>query len=246
MSVEKNQYDEGVSRVSSLLALYENLQKEGSIRKSKEIRPTDILRAALVLLHSAEEDYFRNILVHWYPLKADSKAMSEVSLAGSDGRTSKYSFDRFASFSGKTVDEVISESVREHFSRMSFNSYKDIDSRLKKIGISLAAFQRQADIDKLIQRRHKVVHEVDLVRDASSGKRQTRSIKSAQVRTWMECSMSLVQMIDDQVSAWESQEELESPVTAGGANSAISSVGEQKMRTEKNIGEAYGSWRSIY
>lgn len=36
MTVEKNQFDEGVKRVSSLLALYENLQKEGSTRKSKE------------------------------------------------------------------------------------------------------------------------------------------------------------------------------------------------------------------
>lgn len=161
MTVEKNQFDEGVNRVSSLLALYDSLQIEGSARTSKEKRPTDILRAALVLLHSAEEDYFRNILIHWYPIKADSKALSEVSLAGSDGRTSKYSFDRFASFSGKTVDEVISESVREHFSRMSFNSYKDIDSRLKKIGLSLGAYKRQAEIDALIQRRHKVVHEVD-------------------------------------------------------------------------------------
>ncbi len=164
------------------------------------------MRAALVLLHSAEEDYFRNILIHWYPIKADSKALSEVSLAGSDGRTSKYSFDRFASFSGKTVDEVISESVREHFSRMSFNSYKDIDSRLKKIGLSLGAYKRQAEIDALIQRRHKVVHEVDLMQDESSGKSRTRPIKSAQVRIWMECSMGLVQTIDEQVSAWEKQE----------------------------------------
>lgn len=206
MTAEKSQFDEGVKRVSSLLALYENLQKEGSTRTSKEKRPTDILRAALVLLHSAEEDYFRNILIHWYPLKADPKALSEVSLAGSDGRTSKYTFDRFASFSGKTVDEVISASVREHFSRMSFNSYKDIDSRLKKIGVSLSAYERQADIDTLIQRRHKVVHEVDLVEDKSGGKSRTRPINLAQVRTWMECSMSLVQTIDEQVSAWEKQE----------------------------------------
>lgn len=206
MTVEKNQFDEGVNRVSSLLALYDSLQIEGSARTSKEKRPTDILRAALVLLHSAEEDCFRNILIHWYPIKADSKALSEVSLAGSDGRTSKYSFDRFASFSGKTVDEVISESVREHFSRMSFNSYKDIDSRLKKIGLSLGAYKRQAEIDALIQRRHKVVHEVDLMQDESSGKSRTRPIKSAQVRIWMECSMDLVQTIDEQVSAWEKQE----------------------------------------
>lgn len=216
MTLEKNQFDEGVNRVSSLLALYDSLQIEGSTRTSKEKRPTDILRAALVLLHSAEEDYFRNILIHWYPLKAESKAMSEVSLAGSDGRTSKYTFDRFASFSGKTVDEVISESVREHFSRMSFNSYKDIDSRLKKIGLSLGAYGRQAEIDALIQRRHKVVHEVDLVQDESSGKSRTRPIKSAQVRTWMECSMSLVQTIDEQVSAWEKQDTQTLEVTPAG------------------------------
>lgn len=206
MTIEKSQYDEGINRVSSLLALYENLQKEGLARKSKEMRPTDILRAAIVLLHASEEDYFRNILVRWYPLKADQKAMSEISLAGSDGRVSKYSFDRFAQFSGKTVDEVIAQSVQEHFSKMSFNSYKDIDGRLKKINIQLDSFQRKSDIDTLIKRRHKIVHEVDLIRDASTGKRRTNQIKSYQVRTWMECSMSLIQVIDEQVSAWEKQE----------------------------------------
>lgn len=200
MSKQLNQYKEGLTRVSSLLALYEKLAKEN---RDKDARATDILRAAVVLLHASEEDYLRNVLIQWYPVKADPAALKEVPLAGTTGREAKFTFDKLASFRGETVDELIDKSVREYFSKISFNSYTEIVGRLRKLQIEVKSYERQSDIDALIARRHKIVHEVDLTTD-NSGKTKTAPIRAAQVRTWVECSQSLIEQIDSQIDAWES------------------------------------------
>lgn len=201
MSKYFEQYNQGVDRVSGLLALYEKLADRNMAKANGSVRPSDILRAAVVFLHSAEEDYFRNILIRWYPEKADSKALQEIPLAGTTGRSQKYSFDQIACFRGQTIDELVIESVKQFFSKASFNSYGEIVSRLAKIQIDCSAYDRAADIDAFISRRHKIVHEVDLV----PGKNHptTKPISASQVRTWVECSMAFVKLIDAQVSSWD-------------------------------------------
>lgn len=195
-----DQYEEGLIRVSSLIALYEKVPKDN---RGKNARATDILRASVVLLHASEEDYLRNILVQWYPFKADKTALKEVPLAGTSGREAKFTFDKLAEFKGKTVDGLIEESICQFFSKVSFNSYSDIASRLNKIHINLVSYERAKDINALIERRHKIVHEADL--QTKNGKTQTSPINAPQVRTWMECSQSLIGVIDSQVAVWEEE-----------------------------------------
>ena len=61
MSVYKTVFDRNMYRVKSLCALYNSL-KTNEAKESKEYKFTDILRSAIVFLHSSFEEYFRNVL----------------------------------------------------------------------------------------------------------------------------------------------------------------------------------------
>ncbi len=203
MTEQLDQYNKNLVRVNGLISLYKPLKK----KSNKQGRPSDILRAAVVFLHAAEEDYLRNTLIHWYPSKADREALKEVPLAGTEGRSAKYSFDVLSAFRGITVDELVRDSIKQYFSKISFNSYGDIVSKLGKIKIDLSSFEYGSEIDSLITRRHKIVHEVDLLQRDNKSEDRTRPIKEEQVEGWLERSQCLVKLIDSQVSVWEKETE---------------------------------------
>lgn len=61
MSAYKDVFDRNIDRVKCLCALYNSL-KTNAIKESKGYKFTDILRSAIVFLHSSFEEYFRNVL----------------------------------------------------------------------------------------------------------------------------------------------------------------------------------------
>lgn len=196
-----------LKRVDSLLALHDILSKEAadSVAKDKEARSADILRAAVVLIHGSEEDYVRGVLSEWLIRKGDPSNIADVPLAGEGKkRATKFSLRSLLSFADIGVDDLIQKSIDEYFSLVSFNSYSEIASQLGRIKIDLSAFKRQDQIEKLIFRRHKIVHEVDI--DSKNGR--AKSINAATVRSWKEAVASMLEIVDKQIEAWEKAEVL--------------------------------------
>lgn len=204
MSTDRfNRLKDNLSRVDSLLALYEILQK-GEARRlvssKQDARSADILRAAVVLLHGSQEDYVRGMLSDWLFDRADSRELEGISLLGSaQKRAQKFTLRDLAQYKNEQVSDLIQSSIESQLSLVSFNQYSEICSWLSKIGISLTQFKNQSLIENLIKRRHKIVHEVDL--NKKSGK--TESIKASTVRSWREAVENMLRIVDEQIEGWD-------------------------------------------
>ena len=79
----------------------------------------------------------------------------------------------------------------------SFNDYQDIVSWSKKIKIDLSEFKDQEKLNKLIHRRHRIVHEADNAK--SDDEYALAPIRENSVEEWIEVVRNLVELIDREV-----------------------------------------------
>jgi len=174
-----------LGRASSLLQLYYDLNKGKRGRKRTE--QTDILRSAVVFLHATLEDYLRSVASVYLP-QANAESLNDIPLLGSTdtGRAEKFSLGKLSSFRGKTVEEVITESVHSHLSRTSFNNIHDIVHLLTSMSISTKRIEQYfPELEKMIKRRHQIVHNADLMERPFKGVQKPSSIDYAQVKKWI-------------------------------------------------------------
>lgn len=174
-----------LTRVSRLVAAYETLRGSGRGRRS--VCKLDILRAAIVLLHASLEDFLRSLAAVFLPA-AEEEVLNSVPLVGTErsGRPEKFLLGKLAAHRGKTVDDVIKESVEQHLEYSNYNNASDIAALLGKIGVRVDAVESTfANLEKIIKRRHQIVHRADRVQSSGSGHHYARSINPNQVRSWV-------------------------------------------------------------
>lgn len=201
MSAYKENFDKNLERVKSLHSLYIKLKQE-NLRDSTNYKLTDILRAEIVLLHSSFEEYFRNILIDWLPIKASDETLKEFPISLKAGKKAEKLFlNDLAHYRGKTIDEIIQKSVLESMQLKSFNNEREIRSWCSKIGISLENFNGMHEIDAALNRRHKIVHEADTNRSDNGQKLQP--INPGNVIPWIKAYEDLVNLIDGIITEWE-------------------------------------------
>jgi len=148
---------------------------------------SDILRAAVVLLHATLEDGLRSLL--WHLLPRSPETLSEIGLVGlnNHGRPEKFHLGELCRFRGKRVEELFEESISAYLQRESYNNVGDVVRTLKTIGFDPAKHATQLKlISALIQRRHKIVHNADIDESRGAGHQFTRSIKVSDVEKWTE------------------------------------------------------------
>lgn len=193
----KQLFDRNIERVRSIRKIYNSL-KNDEVKEGKEYKFTDILRSAVVLLHSSFEEYYRSILSCILPKVCTEDDLKNMSFLGSAGNhKDKITLGGLLKLREKTVDQLITESIRESLSFTSFNDYQDIISWSKKIGIDLSEFNEQEKLNKLIKRRHKIVHEADNAND--NDKYALSPIRENTVEEWIEIVCTLVKIIDKEV-----------------------------------------------
>lgn len=190
-------FDRNIERVCSLRKMYNSL-KSDEVKEGKEYKFTDILRSAVVLLHSSFEEYYRSILGCILPKTCTEDDLKNMSFLGSAGNhKDKITLGGLIKVREKTVDQLITESIRESLSFTSFNDYQDIVSWSKKIKIDLSEFKDQDKLNKLIHRRHKIVHEADNAK--SDDEYALAPIRENSVEEWIEVVRNLVELIDREV-----------------------------------------------
>ena len=199
MSGQLEKFNQNIARVDNLCNIFEAVKVSP---KRPTVKEGDVLRAAVVFLHSALENYLRSTLAEWLPRKGDKKAIDGISLPTSDARAEKFFLGALLEFSGKSVDDLISESVQKHMTRVTFNDFSEICAWLKKININLTNFSGAETINTMIKRRHKIVHETDANRNSGSGNHYAASINLTTVKSWEGAVCELVQRIEQDVSTW--------------------------------------------
>lgn len=173
--------DENVARISRLLQFF-----DGEL--SKREGGDDILRAAVVFIHAYLEDFLRTLAAELLPA-GDERSFEDIPLAGSKsyGRGEKFALGQLAQHRGKTVDQLLRQSVSDYLSRSNFNSTTEIASLLVRLGFRPEEHNSAFDaIDRMIDRRHQIVHRAD--KGSSSGKTTLQPIERAEVVEWLQAT----------------------------------------------------------
>lgn len=200
MSEYYDTFQKNVARVEGLNSLYIKL-KEIKYSNGRENKLTDILRSEVVLLHSSFEEYFRNVLIQWLPIKANKDFLHSVPIGLKAGKKSeKIYLDDLLNYRDKKINDVIKESIDATMKITSFNSQGEIKKWCERVGIPLDNFLEMNNIDKAINRRHKIVHEADMRRDNTDSK--ISPIKPGDVTSWIDAYKKLAKIIENQVDNW--------------------------------------------
>lgn len=186
MALDEIRYnlEQNLSRVENLVKTYENHpDAQGRGRKSAAV--LDILRAAVVLLHATVEELLRRI-ARWKLPSAHSSVLNEIPLVGTTPNAKKILLGELSSFRGKSVDDVLTESVYAYLERSTFNNRRDIINLLENIGVDVTKVSASFDgIEDLMKRRHQIVHRADRQSQVrGSGDHEVRAIHKDTVRTW--------------------------------------------------------------
>jgi hypothetical protein len=171
-------------RVTQLLSLYGSLKEN---EKFSSLSATeDILRLSVVFIHSTLEEFLRRLAIDLLP-NASEKALNNIPLATeAGGRVEKFSLGNLAKFKEKTVDEVIKQSVESYYERSNFNNTQDISVLFSDIGIDIKKFNGCfSELNKLMNRRHFIVHRGDKTRKPNESLAPISPINSEEVTNWL-------------------------------------------------------------
>jgi Arc/MetJ-type ribon-helix-helix transcriptional regulator len=194
-------FDDNLERVRGLVALYESLGTTGSGRRPTNV--SDVLRAAVVMLHATLEDLIRSLL-EWRLPTASSKVLADIPLPGKvPGK--KHDLGDVAEFRGRSVDDLIRDAVQTHLSQSNYNDMGQVVSALKSVGLRSDAIQ---DEDKtrliaMMKRRHWIVHRLDVNPTRGSGQHAAQSLGVQKVLLWLEAVNRVGRCVLDQLDGTE-------------------------------------------
>ena len=187
-----DQFSRNMQRSKMLVALYNTIAKDHP--DSKSIHATDILRAAVVFMHAALEEFLRSLVISTFPF-ADAETLNQIPLAGlsRSGRPEKFFLGELVQYRELSVAEVIDRSLREHVSRQSFNSRGDLLAVIKTLGL------RENDVRKVLPkveamllRRHQIVHRADKPIPIDQQWIRATSLSPRHVASWNEATSQFV------------------------------------------------------
>lgn len=173
-----------LDRVRNVVKLYVSVTGQAAGRPS--VQESDLLRAAVVLLHASLEDVLRGLAELRLPQSA-AEILALIPLDGfGNNRKTNFTLGNLAAFRGNTVDEVISRSVVAMLERKHYDDLGDVKRQLQEISINPGlADQFATSLSALISRRHQIAHRADRNDSGGSGQHQARSISRATVDSWI-------------------------------------------------------------
>jgi HEPN superfamily RiboL-PSP-like protein len=179
---------ENSQRVARLISVANFIlsQATGDTLKEAQLAADDIVRSAIVLTHAYSEDVLRTAAATLLPA-ADESCLNDIPLAGSGGtgRAEKFSLRDLARHKGKSVDELIRESVSEHLSRSTFSNTIEIARLLLRLGIDVSKHnQNFPAIEEMNQRRHQIVHRADRVKAVDSDTWSLQPVDLRKLAEW--------------------------------------------------------------
>lgn len=186
----KARFHRNMRRVDSLVALVNHrsatLNLAAGTIESEGAR-ADLLRAIIVFLHATFEDMLRTAARQRLGA-ANSTVLDVVPLSGSSrsGRAEKFYLGALNTHRGKTVDQLIQESVDRSLDQRSFNSCADVEEVLDQMGLDTTTFKvLYPDLDQMMKRRHRIVHSADLTSPKDSDSPQWLVLDEVQVVLWI-------------------------------------------------------------
>lgn len=200
MSTYKDVFDRNIERVKSLCALYNSLKAKDA-KEGKDFKFTDVLRSAVVCLHSSFEEYYRSVLRDVMPSSCTQEDFLKFQFVSKDGKHfDKIPVSSLLLYKGKSIDSLITDIIGETLDVTSFNNYSDIVNWAQRIKVDLSEFRSQEKIEKMIKRRHRIVHEADNNKaNTPDNVYSLSAIQESVVVEWISAVQELVSIIDTQI-----------------------------------------------
>jgi len=174
--------DQNLSRVENLIAIYEDDSDRSQILRRRP-HDTDILRAAVVLLHASLEDFLRGVLQWRLPTSPKDEIDSVPLLGQTQRHPAKFSLGALVEFRDWSVASLIDQSIKSYLdSWATFNDAGQVRAAISQSGLDADGFD-YGSINEMIERRHNVVHKADallVVSDASEYRVEPISIRKVQ------------------------------------------------------------------
>ena len=192
----RDRFQANLARVRNLLAIY--VAAYGKGRGRRGVHDTDLLRAAVMLLHGTFENLLRS-LAEWKLPTARAESLAEIPLAGTK-RGARIGLQELAGFRGRTVDEVIEDSVREYLERSNYNHPGEVKTMLERIGIDPGIVDGySAELAVMMMRRHWIAHRADRNPKRGSGQHPVKSLSTSTVNRWLgaveRCSQDILSQL---------------------------------------------------
>ena len=187
-----------LERVENLVSLYGNPSPG-----RRRVKDTDVLRAALVLLHASMEDYLRSLL-SWKIGSFEAETLNGYGFPNSNKRPPlKITLGELSAHRGKTVDALIEEAVKHHLEEFqSFNDVGEVKRALKQCGIeaNIVEAHNFGELQAMIARRHNIVHKADRNEViGGQGNHQTKSIGSRTVKNYLQSVRDLRDFVSQEL-----------------------------------------------
>lgn len=176
-----------IQRVKHLVSLYGS-HPGSKGRGRKDIVPADILRSAVVLLHATFEDMCRTIAARALPV-AGKDALHGIPLIGASNvnRPERFSLGDLATHRGKTIQQVIKESVDAYLRTVSYNNVDGFCHFLASLRFRKSGFEKYfSNLDAMMKRRHHIVHQADRNPNAGKpGQQEVIALSKGTVKKWI-------------------------------------------------------------
>lgn len=178
--IQRN-FDVNLERVNALVSVYQDLANGQGRRR---VAQTDVLRAAVVLCHATLEDLLRSVLAWRWP-QAAPEQLAELAFAG--GTATKITVSQLAAHRGKSVDQVVQESVSDALEKSNFNNLGELKSALRRSHLpEHLADSTQDKLQSMMSRRHMIVHRADQNDLMGRGQHPARSLSQEAVQAWVD------------------------------------------------------------
>ena len=204
---------ENLGRIYNLVRVHEQFHGGAEI-KEEDTHKTDILRAAVVFVHASLEDFLRSLAATHLP-QAGEDVLNTIPLKGlnSSGRPEKFFLGKLVAHKGKSVEQVIEESVVQYLERSNYSDVQDIASLLSSIGIDVSKVNEPfAQLERMMYRRHLIVHRADRLDITIGEKKYAKPLSAEEVDEWINSTRTFMVKVLGQIRVPETERKLDGAV----------------------------------
>jgi hypothetical protein len=163
-------FEANLVRVTGLTTAYSTT---ASGRGRASVVETDILRAAVVLLHASFEDLLRSLEELLLPTRP-AEVFREWPFALPSAPKKplpRLTLYELLEYRGKSVEDVLTQAIRRYLETSNYNNFAEVRSTVLRLGLDPAHLTTHAgQIEALMKRRHWIAHRAD--RNPNSGQGQ--------------------------------------------------------------------------
>lgn len=175
-----------LTRVRDLASIHMDV-KQANVRR-QDLPHTEVLRAAVVLLHATLEDFLRSLLAWQLPMTDNAQAFKGMKFRLDDETKplDGLSVSQMLAHKGRKVDELIQDAITFHLEQSSFNNVRQVQLAMHALGVNFSEFNHEINaLAAAMSRRHRIVHYADLNEKRGRGQSRHNSLSPRMVKVWV-------------------------------------------------------------